>query len=140
LERFSLLLQVKLASGFEDWFTIKKSTLEEAGFGLFTARDFEKEDMIGVYLGVKAKLSMKSDSNYSVVVPNTNFRVDAIGGVSSGEPIYWGVHLANDPGLKTKCSQAKYNCQVQNDLSLVTIRKVKKGEELFQDYNLIDDA
>jgi hypothetical protein len=49
---------VKLESGFNNWFTIKKSTLEEAGFVIFTVRDFEKEYAIGVYLGVKVKLSV----------------------------------------------------------------------------------
>jgi hypothetical protein len=138
LERFSLLLQVKLGSGFEDWFTIKQSTLKDSGFGLFAARDFEIEDAIGVYLGAKTKLSVKSHSAYSIVVPKTNYRLDAKGGVSSGEPIFWGVHFVNDPGLKIKCSKAKYNCVLQNDLSLVAIQKIKTGAELFVDYQLND--
>ncbi len=50
-ENLQIKLIVKNQNYYVDWTLMKKSTINQAGFGLFALRDFEVDETISVYLG-----------------------------------------------------------------------------------------
>lgn len=128
-------------------FTIKRSTLSDAGYGLFFAQNVRQGRCVGLAHGKPKSLNEKKTSNYAWKSESLGFIIDPGGSVSDRRqtfPIYLGIHLANDPGLKVDkdgCLTRKRSVEIQNynitvapDLWVYTLRDVRKGEEAFLNY------
>ena len=101
------LLQVKVEN--VEWhiyvdqnhfFTIKLSLLPNAGYGLFAARDFERDDVVGYYAG-KNRVGFTPK-----MVENLAMKMQSGEGGAIRAPgmfdLYMGIHYCNDPCLKLK--------------------------------------
>ena len=63
------------------------------------------------------------------------------GGRPEHEEKYMGVHMCNSPNYPDKDKnrdRKRYNACFSPDFLLVTLREVKRGEELLVDYNFAD--
>jgi hypothetical protein len=115
---------------WEDWLIVKKSLVEDAGYGLFAGRAFIKDQSISVYCGrlcktnaYKSKYQISNDGATSII---------AEGSMEDDRRPYLGAHMANDPG-----DESKTNCKIASDYRMIITCDVKKGEELLLSYNLI---
>lgn len=110
---------------FESFVTIQKSTLDNAGFGLFANRDFKKDECIGVYLGLVTKRNTDSLYAFEWNHGGEVYYVVPEGGI--GNPLYFGMHMTNH-------SVTQENMFVEDDMYLYAKRNITIGEELFIDY------
>ena len=137
-------------------FTIKPSTLKNAGFGLFFAQNIKQGQCVGLAHG-KGKLPFEKTTSDCVWKSDSlGLIIDPGGTVSTRHavfPIYLGIHLANDPGLSdvdaerpredvrsTRQQQRavetpQYNVIVGPDLWVYTLSDVQKGQEVFMKYS-----
>lgn len=133
--RMNLIVEIGSIRMHLPWFCIKKSTITNAGFGLFAARNFAEGDRIGFYWGIPASRSIRKQSPYVLV------KVDAVGGHSKPQQLRLGLHFMNDPAFGVKDGETKdellkkVNVQFGVQYDAVTTRSIKEGEELFVDYN-----
>jgi hypothetical protein len=124
------------------WLHIKKSTIEGAGYGCFADTDFSEGAVLGLYMGGTTGLA-----DYQIVAgfdagkkikcyPLTDRM--ALGERSAKT---MGLQMMNDPkyGLKEgEETDKKVNAEIKSDLFVVAMADIKKGEEIFIDYNLAD--
>ena len=119
---------------------IKKSLIKDAGFGLFAGVSFNKHDAIGLFMGETYPLTQKNTSKYAISSP---FHVvDAMGGINSGHPWYWGLHFANDPNYVTRgicCkvktgNQSKINATILDNMVMYCTKNIQRGNEIYLDY------
>ena len=142
LESFKGTVKIKMKNQLYNWLIVKKSNIEGAGFGLFAARDFNKGDIIGKYMG--EVLDQKSDpsvlSKYAIC--SSKIAVDSKGGLNSGYPWYWGIHFVNDLNFVTRGivndsmkEKKQSNSIINDDFIMIAIKRIKQGQEIFLDYN-----
>jgi hypothetical protein len=138
----------------EPWFVVKQSNLENAGFGVFADRKFQKQEAMGLYLGQflsKTEVDAGETSQYSIKSICLGQYVDAKRGFISidSTPYYgMGVHMINDPLFTesstelTKKEQAVrkklINSTIYDNLLLYATRDITPGEEIYVQYNLFD--
>ena len=99
--------------------------------GLFADRPFEKEEIIGVYLGKFEKETEIHEGNYAYQIGN----IDAVKGLG-GKP-YMGMYFMNDPNISTEM-ETEINIS-PNALGWFTgevtaTTPIIKGEEFLLDY------
>ena len=115
-----------------EWFSlyeVKKSTIENSGYGLFAARPYKAHDILGVFFGEvsdldedgkvlkkKEKVDRKKGGpgNYAMIVEwpgqsNKYLLIDPKGEPTKNyergkgcHPAYFGLHMANDPDWSKK--------------------------------------
>ena len=135
----------RFSSGIQsmDLFEIRQSIIENAGMGLFSKRMFKQGDIIGLYYGKVRKQEQPTSSEYQVECHKHGIIVDAEGGVESGKPLYFGIHMANDPILRVKSrrmtTREKKHTQTHNffideDLVAIASQDINKGDELYLYY------
>lgn len=140
-EEFEACLKVKNGNQFFDWLIIKKSTIPNAGLGLFAAVTMPKHCVVGQYMGQTFRSNKINTSEYGIRCATCV--VDAMGGVNSGHPWFWGVHFVNDPlyvrrGLRRKPKKKEtynVNAYVASNLIMYCSCKIMKGKELLIDYD-----
>jgi hypothetical protein len=130
-------------------FLVKKSTIEDARYGLFAERAFAKGDVLGVFYGrVTEKSAYKPTSKYAITVawpPNakdhTSFFVDPKDGPTTTRreifPAYFGIHMANDPNYKKRTGEVHldlYNFIIDASLVAIATKDIAVGDELFLQY------
>lgn len=138
--------------GYVPWFSIRKSTIPDAGKGLFAEQSFSKGACIGIYFGSIANNEAADESNYSLYSSKMLEKRDAIGGFESGAKVFMGVHYLNDPDhdrylvgqteetrerdskYLPKCPKHHSNVDVYEDFVLRPLTGVSVGTEMFMDY------
>jgi hypothetical protein len=125
-------------------------------WGLFAGSNFDEGRCIGLYHGKLFVPSPgKEPSDYAMASDSLGLILDPGQGI--GSPLYFGIHFANDANygkskkdlLAEKTSAAagtrsrsadkpRNNITVCGNFWVYTTRKVRKGEELFLDYNRND--
>lgn len=115
-------------------FTIKYSLIPNAGYGLFAARNYNKNEPLGVFFG-EIKNNNDEYSFYAMRM-SENSIWDPEGGVDSDSPVYFGLHFANDPKGPRQISSDKTNFCVSDhpEGAAFATRDIKVGEELYLDY------
>ena len=113
------------------WFEVHKSTIKSANWGLFSLQEFNRNDMMGRYIGFKVKQG-KGKEVYSVT--NGTFTMDCFSypKVFTGH----GVHLANEPNWNGAVSELKVNANIKTDFVLTCDAEIiKVYDEIFYSYN-----
>ena len=125
------------------WLRVKKSTLPGAGLGLFAEREFEKGQIIGMYLGGKTGMpgyTIKPRWKDAELIHCHSFAsADALSDQSART---MGLQMCNDPnfGLPNDAPKSPlWNVQIMKDLFVIATKNIEKGEELFADYRLTND-
>jgi hypothetical protein len=120
-------------------YEIKKSSLPESGFGVYTKKAFKKSAFMGVYLGDEISMTAKARNTQSIV------GIDGLVYQASRNDSWFGLHFANDPQFskyeqkeQTDESDLRYNIKVHDDLGVYALEDIEKDSELFLHYNLID--
>ena len=144
---------------FVDLVYIQKSTIKNAGYGLFAARDLPQKLPFLIYLGRVVK-HVNPGRRY-VFVMECNFvnkrnkinqwerrkksrppkYIDALMDDTHNKwtpekEFHMGAHLINDPDYATASKHIKVNCVVNKLMELYTITDIKKNNELFINYNM----
>ena len=141
IESFQGTLKIKIKNKFYKWLVLKKSTIQGAGFGLFAARQFNKGDFIGRFMGRVLDRDTKDVSEYAIAT--FKYLIDPMGEINSGYPWYWGLHIANDPtfvgrGLNDQSSiekMAMINAIIHKNMLMSAKVTIKMGQEIFISYN-----
>ena len=106
----------------EDWLVIKKSTVPNAGLGVFAKRPFKKDEVIGMYGGKKGDTR---DSIYALQNHEDRF-------VPIPTKLYMGMHFLNSSWKNE--DKWPSNVEVENDLIARAIEDIAVGNELFWNY------
>lgn len=122
----------------EDDLVIKKSLIQEAGKGVFTKVDIEKEEIITEFTGEKishtvalARFILKE--SHSLLYLNKTYSIDSL---KDKECIATYINDANGP---VKLPGIKNNATIivaRGRLFVIAKRKIKPGEELFVNYGI----
>ena len=145
------LIEIEMEGKWFPLFEIKKSTLPDAGLGLFAAQDFARDDVLGVYAGkVKSEeawqrlmVGKRDCYGYHFTRGKRDHVLDPT--ILNSDPSdmlsYFGLHYANDPTWLLKKDSDEYNeamkkvnMEINTDLVASTKKFIKKGEELFNHY------
>jgi len=128
---------------------VKMSSLigDNVGVGVFAAKPFEIDETVGIYMGTKRNEpnTLTHEENKYVLTrmgdrSTDTFGIDGKGGIGSGFPVFMAMHLMNDPHHYTipwnrnPNRSVRYNCRFKANGSVVAIRRIEIGEELFVDY------
>ncbi len=119
------LMMIVKKDDFEfDWIEMKKSSIPNSGFGVYALRNFEKNEVVTIYLGDVVEEGEKLDYAFGVLngIPEWVERSGLIWE-------YWLVHRINHGMIDT------INVAIGNDYKITATRKIHKGVELFLDYN-----
>ncbi len=125
-------IRVALEVNIDDGTFVKKSTIPNAGNGLFAKRSFKKDDFIDFYLGeiIYDKDKLKKDNRYLFFNEKGNFYIDG----KFGNKVKY-INHNNDVDLRN-CAYKYYLLPDINILYpiVVCIKDVNEGEEFFCDY------
>ena len=123
---------------FRPWVWVDQSKLTvNPMMGLFAARNFTFNEMIGIYIGQIIHSSSQEDSIYMVSFKGGKF-VDVVVDDSDRLQFGMGMHYLNDLHFQEFIFEEnnENNCQINEDLSVSALRDIKKGEELTAYYRL----
>jgi hypothetical protein len=128
------------------WKEVKKSTLDDAGLGLFISRDVKEGERIGMFLGKQVKESV-TPSEYAMETKELGLIDPKRGfGDNDNPAFYLGAHMMNDPtfGLEKDTEEwekalRQVNVTLYANLFIVADRDLKAGEELFLLYDSMDN-
>jgi len=112
--------------------SVKKSTIPDAGWGLFAEREFKVGQTITIYLGDRASYDKIPNNEYSIR-NKQNVLIH-----SRKNMLYLGCHLANDIRYhkeEEKKGRTRNNNAFFHDFMLEACHKIVKGEEIFVGYN-----
>ena len=132
-----------------EYLIIKESIIAgEKNLGVFAARTFKKNDIVGVYCGKKGRRSNLKKGKKT----NHIYKLDHYGKIldiwdeGKGIPFYFGAHFCNDPyfgktkeeviKLKKASNTIKHNCKFEG-LYIRTTGRVLIGQEMKLEYNMI---
>lgn len=127
--------QNKIQAEESDYLYIQTSQLPSSGNGLFTAIDIYKDEIISLFKGevlsnIEADLRAKNNANqYFMNLHN--------GSILDCRNTDCFAKYANDASGFSKSdykNNAKITLDENNNVCLMTIRKIKSGEEIFCDY------
>ena len=158
---FSYVFQLKVKGVWKDWVYVACSTRRTARFGLFAARDFPCNSIIGFYIGPSVwcsslaggaeppeRLTPATVSKNALAIRNPEAKFEivdpkAIGNSPEDEavPLYMGMHFINNacedfrPGTTDydKASK-KNNCMLIEDGSVKACKKIYPRQELLCGY------
>ena len=122
------------------WFEVRKSTIADAGWGLFSLQKFVKDEVMGRYLGFKVE---QGAGGGVYTVATDNFTIDCFSypKVFTGH----GVHLANDPNWNRDGEICKkfhliVNASIKADFVMTCDAEIFKiDDEIFYVYNYIEE-
>jgi hypothetical protein len=123
-EGLNLTMIVKKDDVEFDWIELKKSSIPNSGFGIYALRNFEKDEVVTVYLGDVVQDGERLDYAFGVVNGRPEW-VERSGLIRE----YWLAHRINHGRNDT------INVAIGKDYKVIATRKILKGEELFLDYN-----
>ena len=120
---FIVDLKVEFNGVTTNWLCLKKSRIPNSGLGVFALRVFKKNEFITVYLGIKETNILETE----YVFHGINGRVGNEVGCLKKE--FWFAHR-----IQHGSGQAA-NVKIKENYSLIALRDLRIGEELFFDYN-----
>ena len=120
---FVVDLKVEFNGVTTSWLCLKNSRIPNSGLGVFALRVFQKNDFITVYLGKKESDILETE----YVFHGINGRVGNKTGCLKEE--FWFAHRIQHG------SGPAANVKIKNNYSLIALRDLRVGEELFLDYN-----
>ena len=136
--------KTKTGGKWTDLYEVRKSQIPKANMGLFALKNFAIGDKMGVYCGEVTDPKKNEDPTcYAMKSHNHACIVDCGGGVTSKHPVYFGLHLANDPRESnndtkrvTRGDNARdtHNFFVDDNLVAIACQNIRRGDELFLDY------
>ena len=90
-------LMYRLNEGMEYHHHLKvaESTLDKAGYGLFSDRTFNCDDVISVYIGDVVRSNKSHRSEYAIEFKGIG-SIDAKSGISDEAKLFVGCHFVND--------------------------------------------
>lgn len=117
-----------------DYLYVQSSQLANSGNGLYTAIDIYKEERIAIFHGEKlttvqaAKREATGEDKYFMVLPN--------GTILDSNAIEGFAKYANDASILPEAfkNNAKIAFDDENNVSLIALRRIKAGEEVFCGY------
>ena len=125
------------------WFCVKESRIAGAGLGLFADQDFEKGQMVGMYLGGKTGMSgytMKPGwKNAELIYCYSFASADAF---NEQRAKMMGLQMCNNLNYGLPSNSPKnqlWNVSFIKDMFALVIKDIKKGKELFADYKMSDE-
>ena len=125
-------IRVALGLHVDTGTVVKKSTIPNAGNGLFAENNFKKNDFIDFYTGeiIYDKEKLQQDNDYLFFNDKENFYIDG----KSGNKVKY-INHNNDSNLRN-CAYKYYMLPDINILYpiVVCIEDVNEGEEFFCDY------
>lgn len=110
---------------------IKQSTIPDAGYGVFAAKSFVENEIIGAYVGALTKRDKVQNNVYCMLYDADPNLVIQANGVNQSCPAYFAAHMVND-------DKDRLNSVIESDYNWITKRAIYIGEEIFIDYNLDD--
>ena len=125
------------------WFRVKESTIAGAGLGLFADRDFQKDQIVGMYLGGKTGMP-----DYTIKPRWKNAELIHCYSFASAEAFNehsartMGLQMCNDPNYGMPNNSQKsplWNVAFMGDMFALATKDIKKGEEMFADYRMTDE-
>lgn len=146
------LLQLKaLDNQWHDWLYVKKSDIPNAGNGIFAARDFEKNSIIGYYCGKTVyksnEMSVNSPDDISDVpdfseqqlwIRNNKYYWILIEPTPmdfySENNLYMGFHFLNSNCLNNSVSRLAQNVEISQAGMVTAIALIRKDTELIWSY------
>jgi hypothetical protein len=130
--RYNVVLS-KTRSQWTNLFKIRRSEIPKAGNGLFAARTFTKGQTMGLFFGKQKK--SEECSVYTMATLEYG-NVDPMGGLTSRHPLYFGIHIANDPiwSATEKNDGKSHNIWVGDDLIVRASCDIQRDEELYLNY------
>jgi hypothetical protein len=134
----------------QPWLEVKQSTLADAGLGLFAMRDFEKNTIVGLYMG---SLTQKGNPKHTYAAPFGRVYCHSFDeSLSMGErhSVTMGMQMMNDPNWREEVEDegkneddsmdgkddTVYNVSITGDMIVWATKKIEAGDELFLDYNM----
>jgi len=117
------------------WFVVQRSSIEDAGLGLFAARNFCKGEIIGFYMGKPDKTSFDASTEYSI---KADFGIVHSSSIKYGNLITMGLQMANDPTFSKDASpqdEDEFNFVIHRNMMAEALRDIEVGEEMFLKYN-----
>jgi hypothetical protein len=119
-ESLVMTLNMEKDGQIEKWLELKKSSINDGGFGVFAAREFSANEFVTVYLGKKYDVTYRFGD---ILALPSNFKPNGF------QEEYWFGHRINH-------ASGKRNNLVITDLNVLRATKtIKAGDELFWDYN-----
>jgi hypothetical protein len=121
------------------WAIVKKSSLPEAGYGLFSCRNIKCGGTVGVLMGSKVSSSLTPKQNsdhaklpYAAVGIAPPPDGDMFTTMYEGLSLHLGMYFINDPCFNkptgTTCS---YNVCLKPDGRIVALCPIEEGDEFF---------
>lgn len=117
---------------------VEPSNIKNAGNGIFTYKDINKETLIGYYEGILKKASKECVGDYSFSL-SKSYYIDAR---SYPRSYIAMINDAHGSKFKNNCefrielhdkNGKKYKCH-ERKISLWSLKKIKSGSELFASY------
>ena len=146
---FKYVLQLQDLDGkWDDWLFVQKSKLPDAGNGLFAARRFTKNCIIGYYCGNvldkrkydkhTKKLFYRKENDKQIDIRDNDYHhitVDSTSiNVSKESNLYMGLQFLNSVSLGKKKIQQRSNVSIGPAGCVTAERDIEKGSELLWDY------
>ena len=115
---------------------VNKSGVDKSGLGLFACCNFEKGEIVTVFVGEVIEKTV--DSIYSIT--NSEVVLDAkpwCKGDNFTKETYLGAHMANDPTWgEEDGGDIEINAKVSNRFEMFATKAIKAGDEILIHYNL----
>ena len=135
-ERGVFMLQLRDGKGGpnHDWVYVADSNLPGAGKGLFAAKRFQKQAVLGIYWGYA---TMSSKSNYKIwlKIDGKKMLID-----TKRNQLRLGFHFMNDPSQTPKTDRKPYhptpNVELKADGTVIALKTIRRNAELLLDCNL----
>lgn len=148
---FEYVLQIKIKGSWKDWVFLSRSTRKNARFGLFAAREFPVNAIIGYYMGPSAWTSeieggaeppdqyiTTITSQYALPIRNNECKIEfvdpsPISHSDDGEAtaLYMGMHYINNACQDYRSDTSEYRKAVKaNNAILVEDGSVKAAKKI----------
>lgn len=123
LPNFNMELKVEYNGITSNWLCLKNSGIPNSGLGIFALRAFKEKEFITAYLGKKETDDLETE----YVFHGINGKVGNKYGCLMEE--FWFAHQIQHG------SGPAANVKIRNDYTLIALKDIKIGDELFFDYN-----
>jgi len=111
---------------------VKKSTVKDAGLGVFALRSFRKGDVITAFIGIKKKRNARKNRYALAISPKYDLCPTSrqIRVISQGDHVAHMINHSFDVANAVLCAVKERNCLVV----AVAIQSIPCGSEIFVDY------
>ena len=130
--QYSNALTYAIDAKEEDYLFVKKSTVNGAGNGLFTAISIYKDEVICLFKGEQLT---HEESIKRMLAGEDRYFINMVeGGIMDSMHVHCFAKYANDVVGSRFKTNAKISLDEYDNVCLVATRKISKGEEIFCSY------